>query len=182
MIQMKTIVKYLIAFVMPLAFIACSSDDDPAAKTGEEQVAHLRSFVLDDKGEIIYLESSTPGVYILPAVSGKAHRYTEAILDDNWNGETQTYKLADNKGSIRIANAPKEGVFVSLVFDVSTIPTFTLEIASEEYFKSDNAVIHRPPERYFVFRCNNCGKVDEATVGTPNITCRYCGSKSFTRL
>lgn len=175
---MKTRILFLIAVLMPLAFIACSSGDEPAHKTGDEQVAHLRSFVLDDKGEIIYLESSTPGVYILPAVSGKAHRYTEAILDDKWNGETQTYKLADNQGSIRIASAPKEGVFVSLVFDVSTIPTFTLEIASEEYFKSDNAGIHMPPQKSRLWKCNNCGHLEEAGMNL-TLACKKCGSKDL---
>lgn len=167
---------------MPLAFIACSSDDEPATQTGDEQVAHLRSFILDDDGKIVYPESSTQGVYILPAASEKAHRYTEAILDDKWNGESQTYKLADNKGSIKIAKAPKEGVFVSLSFDVSTIPAFTLEIASEEYYKNDNATIHKPIEDRFIYRCNNCGKTDYYTVGAMNKTCNKCGSKSFTRL
>lgn len=178
MVQMKTIVKFLIAFVMPLAFIACSSDDEPATKTGDEQVAHLRSFILGDDGEIVYPESSTNGVYILPAASEKAHSYTEAILDDKWNGESQTYKLADNKGAIKIANAPKEGVFVSLVFNVPTIPPFTLEIASEEYYKNANAVIHRPPDQGFLFRCNKCGKIDRSG----ELHCTWCGSRDVTRL
>lgn len=179
---MKTIVKFLIAFVMPLAFFACSSDDEPATKTGDEQVAHLRSFILGDDGEIVYPESSTNGVYILPAASEKAHSYTEAILDDKWNGENQTYKLADNKGTIKIANAPKEGVFVSLSFDVSSIPAFTLEIASEEYYQNDNAVIHKPTDSNFVLRCNNCGKIICKAAGAEHIICPKCGSKNFTRL
>lgn len=179
---MKERILFLIAMLMPLAFIACSSDDEPATKTGDEQLAHLRSFILDDKGEIVYPESSTKGVYILPAAPGKAHCYTEAILDDKWDGESQTYTLADNKGSIKIAKAPKEGVFVSLVFNVPTIPDFTLEIASEEYYKNDNAAIHKPLERYFVYRCNNCGKFDYYTAGAMNKTCKKCGSKDFTRL
>lgn len=167
---------------MPLAFIACSSDDEPATQTGDEQVAHLRSFILDDDGKIVYPESSTQGVYILPAASEKAHRYTEAILDDKWNGESQTYKLADNKGSIKIAKAPKEGVFVSLSFDVSTIPAFTLEIASEEYYKNDNAAIHKPLDQGKYWRCNDCGKTNETADMTLNFKCHYCGSKSLTRL
>lgn len=182
MIQKKTIAKFLIAFVMPLAFLACSSDDDPATKTGEEQVAHLRSFLLDDEGEIVYPESSTEGVYILPAASEKAHRYTEAILDDKWNGESQTYRLADNKGSIKVSDAPKDGVFVSLLFNVPTIPVFTLEIASEEYFQSDNWVIHRPSDKCFAWKCKNCGKIITHGGMLHEFVCSNCGCKSFTRL
>lgn len=179
---MKKRILFLIAMLMPLAFIACSSDDEPATKTGDEQLAHLRSFILDDKGEIVYPESSTKGVYILPAAPGKAHCYTEAILDDEWNGESKTYTLADNKGSIKIAKAPKEGVFVSLSFDVSSIPAFTLEIASEEYYQNDNAVIHKPTDSNFVLRCNNCGKIICKAAGAEHIICPKCGSKNFTRL
>lgn len=179
---MNTISKFLIAILMPLAFIACSSDDEPTAKTGDEQVAHLRSFILDDDGKIVYPECSAEGVYILPATSENAHRYTEAILDDKWNGESQTYRLAENKGIIKVTKAPKEGVFVSLSFNVTTIPALTLEIASEEYYQNDNAVIHKPVDRDFAWKCNNCGKIKNHGGMLEEFVCAKCGCKSFTRL
>lgn len=168
--------------LMSLTFVACSSDDEPATKTGDEQVAHLRSFLLDDDGKIVYSESSIQGVYILPAASENTHLLTEAILDDEWNGESQTYRLADDKGFIKISNAPKEGVFVSLSFDVSTIPPFTLEIASEEYYQNDNLVIHRPSDKCFAWQCNDCGKIITHGGMLHEFVCSNCGGKSFTRL
>lgn len=177
--------KYIVFVTLLLGlvlFTSCSSDDEPATKTGDEQVAHLCSYLLDDEGKIVYFESSTQGVYILPIASENAHLLTEAILDDAWNGASQTYKLVDDKGFIKIAKAPKEGVYVTLSFDVSTIPPFTLEIASEEYFQSDNAVIHRPTDGCFAWKCNDCGKIMLHGGMVHGFVCNKCGCTRFTRL
>ncbi len=157
---------------MSLAFAGCSSDDEPMSNKGEEQVAYLRDFVLDKDGNVVYPESTTKGIYLLPTVSENAHKYTETIINDKWNGESLRYVLADGKGYINIENAPKEGVFVSLNFAVAGIPQFTLEIASEEYCSSENALA-RPSTSYYV--CKKCGRYYSSKPSE----CGTCHGTSF---
>lgn len=69
-----------------------------------------------------------------------AHQLCESLIHQKWDGKPCTVTLPDNCGSIRVGNSDKEGVFHILTFNVKTIPNFTLEIVTPEYFDNQNYI------------------------------------------
>ncbi len=159
-------------------FTSCSSDDEQTAPSATEKLEHIRSYVLADDGTNSYSYSSTDGIHNLPAKNAEqAHRFCEAIIGDEWNGQETKYTLAEDNGYINIIPAPKEGVFVSMAFRVKGIEAFTLEIASEAYCENENLHIDDRFTQDEYYTCEKCGKVYKKK---PSSGCS-CGNGDFSK-
>lgn len=153
-------------------FTACSADDEPKQETAEK-IASIRQCVLNSNGEIAFAQSSTAGVYLLPA-SDKvdASECCEVILNDKWDGKETQYYL-DDKNYVCVTPSPKDGVYVGMDFYISSIPHFTLEIATMEYCKSENGTEY-PGTGTVYWQCLKC---KAKYYDVPPLRCTKCGCK-----
>lgn len=171
-----------VAVFATFMFISCSDDDkleNLPEMSGKEKSEFLKKQVLDGKGDILFEKSeNVEGVYLF-AVSDPedAHGLAETLsCNYGWNGTSDTVELGDGFGSIRVAQSEKEGVYYTLVFNVTAFPGFTLEIATPEYCESENAStsgISSGSNRYW--KCKSCRSV---FTGAPQKKCPRCGKSN----
>lgn len=167
---------FLFALLPTFAFVACNSDnpdiEDPESK---QFVEWIKSCVLDDKGEIVFIKNDiTEGLYAIPAGSAEnAAWFVEDLTRTKWEGDTKTVTLGDGLGSIRIAGSGNEGVYNTLVFNIKDIPPFTLEIATWEYINNDNSYGSKVNILFLknYYLCDNCSNISKGSDGC----CPHCG-------
>lgn len=146
---MNKMIKEISKSVLPLAFAllallagGCSKDDDPAPSLpGEEMVAHIKSMVLDENGEILFGKSpAVPGLYAAIADNaGVARQWCEELIIGKWDGKDRKVTLSDDLGFVELKTSDvPEGVWCRVVFNVSGIPHFTLLLATSEYCENTN--------------------------------------------
>jgi hypothetical protein len=115
--------------------------------SGEEIVAHIKSMVLDENGEIRYGESPTiPGLYAAKADNAdEARQGCERLINDEWDGKDRKVTLPDNCGFVKLETSDvPDGVWCRVVFNVRNIPDFTLLVATPEYCDNNNYRTPRP--------------------------------------
>lgn len=174
---MKPIIKCLIAMLMPMAFVGCSSDNDPEAElTGQEEYNLLLGTITTSDGEIAYSPlSDDPSQRAKIAYSEADSRiFCEALLLEPWNGDNITRTLADGYGNFSISKSDEDGVFHIVNFNIKGYEPFSLKIATEEYLDNSNAAI--APGSYkatYYWRCNVCGYMINVSRGKPG-SCPRC--------
>lgn len=169
-----------ISIVAVLVMAACSSDDDPETVTemnSKEKAEFIKSQILDEKGGIdFYQSSNSADIYLMPVETSEvAHGLAETLsCTDAWDGNAKTVDLGDGYGTVRLMPGDEEGVFCAMVFNVKEIPHFTLEFASVEYCKNENA---SPSQigHFGYYSCKGCGKSYNACPEK----CVKCGGTSF---
>lgn len=138
---------------------SCSSDDTPDIQSqipGKGPVEHLKSMILDEKGDIMLPPAGDiADTYMINCEDeSNAHSICTTILgDENWNIKDGIYTYSDSYGSVKMAMNPKEGVYVRMTFNVKSLPGFTLLLTSQEYFENNN---YRYPG-YGNYACFKCG-------------------------
>lgn len=145
---MKSIIKCIIAMFMPLAFIACSSDDEPEQNqlTAQEEYNNLLNIVCDSEGNIVFLpcneDGSERGMEVLDEKESTA--FCRVLLNFSWNGKKATRTLPEGYGTITVTPSNESGVFHTVSFNLKGIEPFTLKLATAEYFSNDNMAIVNP--------------------------------------
>lgn len=97
--------------------------------------------VLDENGEIRYGESPTiRGLYATKTDSAcVVQDWCERLIDDRWDGKDRKVILPDNCGSVELKTSDvQDGVWCMVIFHVSSIPDFTLLVATVEYCDNNN--------------------------------------------
>lgn len=128
------------AILSVFVMASCSDNNEPDVDTeGKELAEWIKSQVLTKDGEIGFSKSElVEGMYAVPVTSAEnATQYVEELTRTKWEGTTKTVTL-DGYGTIRISASEKEGVYHTLVFNVSGIPQFTLEVTTPEYIEVNN--------------------------------------------
>lgn len=138
---MKSILKFLVAIVMPLAFVACSDDDEPKSDTSAvEEYNRLMGYINGGTGNFVYIKSETDksicGLAVNDAAESKS--FCELILNAPWDGQRITKTLSDGYGSFTITPSEEAGVYHVIAFNLKDIRRFSLYIATEEWFNNDN--------------------------------------------
>lgn len=159
----------LLVAVMGITFTACSNDDEPQTDAAKEQVEFIKSMVLNENGEILFMPTDTEGVYVCPMNNAANSRnLCESMLNTSWKGESLCVDLG-NHGVITGKNSDEEGVFDELHFNIKELPKFTLKVASEDYCDNENF----PNRTYLeVWLCRNCGKI----YAVQQSQCPFCKS------
>lgn len=179
---MNTVQKFSCAFFSALfamvALPSCSSDDEPMVETQEPQelAEWIKSCVLDDDGQIGFLKSETEdGLYAIPAGSAEnAAWFVEELTRTKWEGTDKTLNL-DGYGTIRIAGSETEGIYNRLTFDIKDVPSFTLEVATPEYFEQNNSFSYFLTDGLLKFYvCRRCHYTCSRTQAEGE-TCPHCG-------
>lgn len=190
MIQKKTIVKFLIAFVMPLAFFACSSDSEPdSSVSGKKEYELILATICDEDGEIAFGHlDNDPSQKIAYADDEKWATIFCATLLDNpeWNRKKATRSISDGFGSLTVTPSEEEGVFYTVIFNLKGIDPFTLTIVTKEYYENENIAFPKPPELYHGVGAGSYVYCKKCWRATPNVTtttaegtvviCQYCGA------
>lgn len=176
--KMETsIVKKLMVFMMSiLVFTACSSDDEPAkALEGEELVNHMEN-VLTCQMENMYA-NETFDLYLLPVKSEtEAREVVGQIILEDWDGNDKTFQVPVNFGHIRMMKGAEEGVYYTLVFDVTGLKHFTFQLCTPGYPESDNipeSTGHVAMTLGYMW-CNNCRQ----KTYIEHCVCAKCGSSN----
>ena len=159
LIKMVRIIKIFLISAVLLTVGSCSSDDTPDVQSripGKEPIEHLKSVILDEKGDIMLPPiGDIADTYMIDCEDeSNAHSICSTILgDENWDIRDDTYTYSDSYGSVKMTMNPKEGVYVGMTFNVKSLPGFTLLLTSQEFFENNN---YRYPD-YPVYECFQCG-------------------------
>lgn len=146
----------LLVAVIGITFAACSNDDEPQSDAVKEHVDFIKSMVLDENGEILFMPTDTEGVYVCPMNNAANSRnLCESMLNTNWKGETLHLDFGEH-GVITGRSSNEDGVFDELQFNIKELPKFTLKVASEEYCYNSN---FPSGPRIPVWFCKKCGKI-----------------------
>ncbi len=190
MIQMKTIVKFLIAFVMPLAFFACSSDSEPdSSVSAKKEYELILATICDENGEIAFGHlDNDPSQKIAYADDEEWATIFCATLLDNpeWNRKKATRSISDGFGSLTVTPSEEEGVFYTVIFNLKGIEPFTLKIVTKEYYENENLTFPRPTDLFhgigagsYIY-CQKCWRatpfVTTVTAEGTVVICQYCGA------
>lgn len=160
---MKRIIKYPAIFGLFLALASCSSGDEPKKQSsipGKEPIEHLKSVILDDNGNLRLTKAYDNAMTYMIDCDDEhnANEICSNILGDlNWGVANETYTYSDGYGSVKMDLNPNEGVFISMAFNVNSLPAFTLLLTSHEYFDNNNYKYTSVPEDERVFQCFKCG-------------------------
>ena len=155
---MKKTFKILLFSAACLMLGSCSSDDTPDIQSqipGKGPIEHLKSIILDEKGDITLPPAGNMAdTYMIDCIDeSTAHSICTTILgDENWDIKDGTYTYSDSYGSVKMTINPKEGVYVGMMFNVKSLPGFTLLLTSQEYFENNN-YIREVGERYECYKC-----------------------------
>ena len=130
---MKKILTFISVLTVLAGLSACNKD-----VSSDQEVAELKSMLLDENGKIIFDLDDATGLYVL-GVESRADATDLATLyaGSGFKGENYTRNLSDNKGSIKVTKETN-GVFYTIRFKVESIPAFTLDICDAN---GDNAPI-----------------------------------------
>lgn len=159
----------LLVAVIGITFAACSNDDEPQSDAVKEHVDFIKSMVLDENGEILFMPTDTEGVYVCPMNNAANSRnLCESMLNTNWKGETLHLDFGEH-GVITGRSSNEDGVFDELHFNIKELPKFTLKVASEDYCNNSN---YPPSAKLIVWLCKNCGKI----YAIQQTQCPYCKS------
>ena len=174
---MKHVVSIILAMLTTLAFVGCSSDNEPEAElTGQKEYNLLLGTITTSDGEIAYSPiSEDPSQRAKIAYSEADSRiFCEALLLAPWKGDNITRTLADGYGNFSISKSDEEGVFHIVSFNLKGYEPFSLKIATEEYFDNCNAAI--APGSYkasYYWKCKECGYMINVSRGKPS-SCPSC--------
>lgn len=160
-----------------LSFISCSNDSEPASDPAKDKelAEWIKSCVLDDKGEIVFVKNdATDGQYAIPAGSAEnAEWFVEDLTRTEWDGQPKTVSMGE-EGSVRIAGSEKEGVYNTIEFRIKGVPAFNLDITSWEYLNNDNSygeIIAICFSKYYL--CGNCINISRNL--SQGGKCPHCG-------
>lgn len=174
---MKLKITFLIGVLMSLAFVGCSSDDEPeAGLTGMEEYNLLLGTITTSDGEIAYSPISEDLAQMAKIAYSEADSriFCEALLLAPWNGDNITRTLADGYGSFSILKSDEEGVFHIVNFNIKGYEPFSLKIATEEYFDNSNTTVAIGSHKAtYYWRCSECGYMINESRGKPS-SCPKC--------
>lgn len=160
---------------------ACSSDDEPAkVLEGEEMVNHIES-VLTGYLENMYV-NKTFDLYLLPVESEtEAREVVRKIICKTWDDKEETFQVPGNCGRIRMIQGSEEGVYYTLVFDVTGLKHFSLQLCMSGYPENDNLAhsVSHIKETIGYFYCSGC---HQETTRDKNGCCKKCGSDKVTMI
>ena len=165
------------AIITFLSFISCSNDSEPASDPAKDKelAEWIKSCVLDDKGDIVFVKSdAADGQYAIPAGSAEnAKWFVEDLTRTEWDGQPKAVSLGE-EGSVRIAGSEKEGVYNTIEFRIKGVPAFNLDITSWEYLNNDNSygeIIAICFTKYYL--CGNC--INISRNFSQGGKCPHCG-------
>lgn len=175
-------VTYLFGVIITfLSLTACSNDSGPESDPAKnkELADWIKSCVLDDKGEIVFIKNdATDGLYAIPAGSAEnAEWFVQDLTRTKWNGQPKTISLGE-EGSVRIAGSEKEGVYNTIEFKIKGVPAFNLDITTWEYLDNDNSygvkIDTQCLKNYYL--CGNCLNISSFYVfQNSDEKCPHCG-------
>lgn len=167
------------AIITFLSFISCSNDSEPASDPAKDKelAEWIKSCVLDDKGDIVFVKSdAADGLYAIPAGSAEnAEWFVEDLTRTEWDGQPKTVSLGE-EGSVRIAGSEKEGVYNTIEFRIKGVPAFNLDITSWEYLNNDNSY-GMITNTFFSIKyciCGNCLNISSVNSSKDG-KCPHCG-------
>lgn len=175
---MKLKITILIGLLMSLAFVGCSSDNEPEQDQllGEEMYNLLLGTITTPEGEITFSpiseDFSQRGMLVYGEEQSK--QFCEVLLMSSWDGNNIIRTLADGYGSLSISNSDEPGVFHVINFNLKDLTPFTLKLATAEYFNNDNLAVHPggfKGTRYW--KCKLCGYMKDSQWGIPH-PCPKC--------
>lgn len=174
---MRKATYLFVVIITFLSFISCSNDSEPASDPAKDKelAEWIKSRVLDDKGEIVFVKNdATEGLYAIPAGSAEnAKWFVEDLTRTEWDGQPNTVSLGE-EGSVRIAGSEKEGVYNTIEFRIKGVPAFNLDITSWEYLNNDNSygeIIAICFTKYYL--CGNC--INISRNFSQGGKCPHCG-------
>ncbi len=167
----------LYLLLVALAVTSCSNDSEPESDPAKDKelAEWIKSCVLDDKGEIVFVKNdATESLYAIPAGSAEnAQWFVEDLTRTEWDGQPKTVTLGE-EGSVRIAGSEKEGVYNTIEFRIKGVPAFNLDITSWEYLNNDNSygeIIAICFTKYYL--CGNC--INISRNFSQGGKCPHCG-------
>lgn len=175
---MKTIKWFtLLSVVISLGLLSCSKDENNQAEEieGQKAVAWIKSQVIDESGELIFITTDVDGVYVF-GVDNKqiAHSLCAGIIDSDFEGDNYKYILPDKKGEIIIRDMDQDGHYYTIDFKVKEIPVFQLKMMHPQAIEDENMV--RPQDGgYVYYECTKCKRnfSQRPKHGCPN----QCGAQ-----
>ncbi len=174
---MKKKITFLIGMLISLAFVGCSSDNEPEADSkAQEEYNLILGIVTTPDGEIVFQNIAGDPAERGMVVYGEAEskQFCEVLLRGAWNGKNTTRTLPGGYGSLSISKSDEDGVFHIVKFNLKGYAPFTLKLATAEYFNSDNAaVVSGGFKRTRYWKCNDCGYMRNGQWGIPH-PCPSC--------
>ena len=176
--QLMRIVPFMVIAMIASCLTSCSDDDNngPEVPSIEEQVAKIKSIIMDDKGELVFIPSSRAGNYLLPAAKAEeAQKICSGLLIKTWDGKSAEILNLGEYGSVKLNPTPKAGVYAELLYNVKDIPVFKLEVATFQYCADENRVF-MDGGYYPYWECTSCHKW---FANKHPDRCPSCGGTSF---
>ena len=120
--------KFAFAFsviaVAAALFTSCQKHD-PA---GSDELSQLKALILDQDGNVIFDQTTVSGLYEMGAESNDDATALAAVYAGNgFKGSNYTRTLAGQLGTVKVQQGTN-GVFYSIIFNVTDIPSFTLDL------------------------------------------------------
>lgn len=142
--------------VMPI-LCSCSSSEEPEAESAKQITTRLKSIFLNDKGDLdLFPLSEGRNEYVTPCDNeNQAQNLCHALLEgiDRKDSENR-YILPDGYGSVIVSAGESEGIYLTLIFNVKDIPSFTMHITSDDFFENINNDGRFLP----MWKCTKCGR------------------------
>ena len=149
---------FLLLIASMVILISCSSSDDYDETESAMQItARLKSFFLNDKGELDLFPLTEGGTeYVTPCDNeNQALILCQTLLDgiDRKDSENR-YILPAGYGYVTVSDGESEGIYLTLIFNVKDIPAFTMHITSDDFFENINNDGRFLP----MWKCTKCGR------------------------
>ena len=147
---MRRIVALLSLLAVLAGFTACNG-----SLKGDQEVAELKSMLLDANGNILFDATSVSGLYELGVESkDDATALVGLYAGSGFTGDNYTRTIAGNKGTVKVTKG-SGGVFYSVRFGVEGIPAFTLDIVD---YNGENEPKKSEGDSGTWHTCNKCHK------------------------
>ena len=138
---MKRFVFLFSVLAIIAGFTACNGKDVPEEvipeeelKAGEQEIAQLKEWLLDQDGNVMFNKTNIEGLYIIGVeFEEDAVSLAGIYAGEDFKGESYTRSLSGKKGTVEVTRSQENGVFYDVLFNVETIPSFTLRIADTNY-------------------------------------------------
>ena len=140
-----------------IALCSCSSAEEPSPeKSGEEIATRFKSLFLNNGEMDLFPLVAGGDEYMTPCGNeDQALSLCRSLLEEvDKKDSGNRYILPDGYGSIRIMESETDGIYFTLIFNVTDIPPFTMHITSDDFFENANNGIRFTP----IWKCTKCGK------------------------
>lgn len=179
----KPVLIFTILMMSIFSLSSCSdSDESVVSKSGEEIAFRFKSLLTGPVSGLWMLPySEGENVYMAQSPDAdKARTFCRKLIgDDKWSVD-KDYIIPDSNGFIAANDPEKEGIYISLFFNVKGMETLTLHIVSPEYFNNHCNLGNMTFWIISTFSCVDCGWTSSYGFLTSSPeNCPVCGGTEF---